>query len=386
MKQIAIFGSTGSIGENTLAVIRSLKKEFKVAALTSNSNIALLYRQIRVFKPRAVCVKNRGLAVRLRAMLGRADVEILVGETGLEELAKSRWVDRVVIAISGSSALAPLLAAIDSGKQVALANKEALVMAGPLIMRQAEKHKALIIPIDSEQSAIWQCLQGEERKSLKRVYLTASGGPLLGATSEELKRVSLKRVLKHPRWRMGKKISVDSATLMNKGLELLEAMYLFGLTAEKIKVLIHPQAIIHSMVEFSDGVLMAQLSATDMRIPIQYALSYPKRLPSAVKPLDFYAIKGFDFEKPDLKRFPCLELAYEAAREGGTAPAVLNAADEVAVEAFLNKRIKFADIPLTIERVLSGHRNKNNPGLRDILAADSWARLEAAAVINRGVN
>jgi len=386
MKQIAIFGSTGSIGENTLSVLKSLKKEFKVAALTTNSNIRLLYSQIKEFNPHAVCVGNDTLALRLRSMLGRSEVRVLAGDSGLKELAASRGIDEAVIAISGASALQPLLTAIDSGKQIALANKEALVMAGYLLMRRAEKCRALIIPVDSEQSAIWQCLQGEERKSLKRVYLTASGGPLLGASVLELKKVSLKRVLRHPRWRMGKKISVDSATLMNKGLELLEAMHLFGLPAEKIKVLIHPQAIIHSMVEFTDGVLMAQLSATDMRIPIQYALSYPKRLSSSVKPLDFYALKRFDFAEPDFNKFPCLRLAYEAAKQGGTAPAVLNAADEVAVEAFLNKRIKFLDIPLTIEKALSRHKNKNNPSLNDILAADIWGRLEAAGIINRGVN
>ncbi|MBM3255494.1 MAG: 1-deoxy-D-xylulose-5-phosphate reductoisomerase [Candidatus Omnitrophica bacterium] len=385
MKNIAIFGSTGSIGQNTLEVIRGLKNQFRVVALTANSNIELLYRQIKSFRPSVVCVKDRQLARSLRRRLGSSDLNILVGEIGLEELAGYKGIDQIVMAISGSGALKPLLSAIENCKTIALANKEALVMAGALIMQRACVKKARIIPVDSEQSAIWQCLEGEDKSRVRSIYLTASGGPFFNTPKEKLKHVSVAKVLEHPRWRMGKKISVDSATLINKGLELLEAMYLFDISAQKIKVLIHPQAIVHSMVEFVDGVVMAELSATDMRIPIQYALSYPKRLLSKLKPLDFYKLKELDFRPPDFVKFPCLRLAYQVAEEGGTAPSVLNAADEVAVAEFLKGKIAFLGIPKLIEKVLSRHRNKNNPGLSDIFLADRWAREESAAILEKGV-
>ncbi|MFH0738508.1 MAG: 1-deoxy-D-xylulose-5-phosphate reductoisomerase [Candidatus Omnitrophota bacterium] len=385
MKNIAIFGSTGSIGQSTLEVIRSLENEFRVVALTANSNIELLCRQIKSFHPSIVCVKDRQLASRLRLRLGRSDLNILVGEIGLEELASYKGIDHIVMAISGSGALKPLLSAIENGKSIALANKEALVMAGALIMKRACAKRASIIPVDSEQSAIWQCLEGEDKSRIRSIYLTASGGPFFNTRKEKLKHVCVAKVLEHPRWRMGKKISVDSATLINKGLELLEAMYLFGVEAQKIKVLIHPQAIIHSMVEFVDGVVMAQLSVTDMRIPIQYALSYPKRLLSKLKSLDFYKLKELNFEPPDFRKFPCLGLAYQVAKDGGTAPSVLNATDEVAVAEFLKGRISFLGIPKVIEKVLSRHRNKNNPELSDILLADSWAREEVASILEKRV-
>jgi 1-deoxy-D-xylulose-5-phosphate reductoisomerase len=292
-------------------------------------------------------------------------------------------IEKILMAISGSGALFPLLKAIDSGKEIALANKEALVMAGAIIMNKAAKKKIKIIPIDSEQSAIWQCLESQDKSKLKNIYITASGGPFRETKNSNLKGVSVKKVLNHPRWKMGRKISVDSANLMNKGLELLEAMFLFGLPCEKIKIVIHPQAIVHSMVEFIDGVVLAQLSATDMRIPIQYALSYPVRLANPLPGLDFYKLNELQFYAPDFNRFPCLRLAYRAACTLGTMPAVLNAANEVCVDEFLNKRIDFLFIPKIIERVIDRHRNTLKPNLGDILKADCWAREEAYKVIER---
>jgi 1-deoxy-D-xylulose-5-phosphate reductoisomerase len=382
MKNIAILGATGSIGQSALSVIRSYPDKFKVVALSVNSDIAKLSRQIREFKPSAVCVNDKTRALALSKNI-KAGVKVLSGVEGLEELVRDKRIDQVVFAISGSSCLMPLVRAIESGKDIALANKEALVMAGPIITRLARKNKVTLMPIDSEQSAIWQCLKGEEKRSVKKIYLTASGGPLRNLSRRELKNVRLEQALKHPRWKMGRKITVDSATLMNKGLELLEAIFLFGLDASHVKILVHPEALIHSMVEFIDGVLIAQLSATDMRIPIQYALSYPQRLENRLPEIDFYKLAALNFEKPDFKKFPALGLAYEASRELGTLPCVLNAANEVAVAEFLQEKLKFIDITEVSARVMRSHANKLNPGLSDIRQADSWARQEAARVIGR---
>lgn len=382
MKRIAILGSTGSIGQNALEVIKNFPDRFCVAALSTNSNIKVLHRQIKEFHPRFVCVSDPACAKALKARL-KASQKLFTGQDGLEALVQEKGIDEVLLAISGSRALQPLLKAIDSKKDIALANKEALVMAGPIIMEEAKNKKVKVIPIDSEQSAIWQCLEGEDSSKLRTIYLTASGGPLRKVSSGQMKNVSIDNVLKHPKWKMGKKITVDSASLMNKGLELLEAMFLFGLPCDKIKILIHPEAIIHSMVEFIDGVILAQLSATDMRIPIQYALSYPERLPSRVRKLDFCKLSQLHFEKPDFKRFPCLGLAYQAAKVMGSAPAVLNAANEVCVEEFLKGRIKFASLPDIIEKVLSRHRNKANPDLADIQNAAIWSKNEAYSIIER---
>ena len=381
MKNIAIFGSTGSIGKNTLSVARGLQNRFKVIGLSTNSDIKTLSEQIKEFRPLFVSVRDKEAAFKLKLRLS-SGIKIFAGDEGLVEFAKETKVNQFVFAISGSAALGPLLSAIKSGKEIALANKEALVMAGPLIMRMAKKAGVNILPVDSEQSAIWQCLEGQEREKIKSIYLTASGGPLLYESKTSLKRVSISRVLKHPRWKMGKKITVDSATLMNKGLEFLEAMFLFNVGRDKIKVLIHPEALIHSMVEFIDGVVLAQLSATDMRIPIQYALSYPKRLDSSLPKVDFYKLKTLNFSKPDLLRFPCLRLAYQAAEELGTLPAVMNAANEVAVEEFLKEKLSFVKISDVVARVMSKHKNTLAPGLNDILEADSWARQEARRFIN----
>jgi len=379
MKNIAVLGSSGSIGQSTLKVVRSLPQQFKIVALSVNSDIVKLKQQIEEFQPKLVCVRDPQAAAKLRISLGSSP-KVLGGQEGLEELVKDKNIQQVMVAIAGSAALVPLISAIKSGKEIALANKEALVMAGAMVMRLAKEHKVLIRPVDSEQSAIWQSLGGQGAVNVRQVYLTASGGPLWNLPRSKFKQVTIEKVLQHPRWKMGKKITVDSATLMNKGLELLEAMFLFNLGVEKIKVLIHPEALIHSMVEFNDGVIMAQLSVTDMRVPIQYALSYPQRLPSVLSGIDFYRLSKLHFAKPDLGKFPCLALAYQAARDLGTMPAVLNAANEASVDRFLKKKINFLTIPKIVQKVMQRHARIANPNLNQIMCADAWAREEAMAL------
>jgi 1-deoxy-D-xylulose-5-phosphate reductoisomerase len=383
MKRIAVLGSTGSIGKSTLDVIRKFPDKFRVAALSAHSNARLLAAQAREFKPELVCLTDEALAGSWKKA---PKAKLFFGFSGLDELLRDRRIDMVVVAISGSSALRPLWKAIEEKKEIATANKEALVMAGPLINRLSARKRVKIIPIDSEQSAIWQCLEHEDRAKLKRIYLTASGGPFRQHSRAQLKKITVQDALTHPRWKMGRKITVDSATLMNKGLEVLEAMCLFGVGAEKIEVVIHPESIIHSMVEFIDGVVMAQLSVTDMRIAIQYAISYPERLPTAIKGIDFVKLKSLNFARPDLDKFPCLALALEAARKGGTMPAVLNAANEISVDAFMGKKIGFNSISGIIAKVMKLHRNFAEPSLRDVLDADKWARQEAINLIERGIH
>lgn len=384
MKRIAILGSTGSIGLSTLSVLESLPGEFSVAGLSTNSNISLLEKQIRHFRPGWVCVAEEKAACKLAKRINTKEVRLYSGKRGLlEALRDKRRIDEVVVAITGSAALEPLLQAVCRTKTIALANKEALVMAGAMIIKRARVCGSRIVPVDSEQSAIWQCLEAEDSSKIKKIYLTASGGPFRNHSRGQLKKMRLQQVLKHPRWKMGKKITVDSATMMNKGLELLEAMALFGISEDKIQVLIHPEAIIHSMVEFVDGVVKAQLSVTDMRIPIQYALSYPDRLNNDLPGIDFLKLGSLNFEKPDFKRFPCLRLAYEVAGEGGTAPAVLNAANEVAVDAFLKSRIGFMSVAGIIENTLSRHRSVTEPDLDQILQADAWARRQAVSFVEK---
>jgi len=368
-----------------LNIIRAFPDKFSACALSVNDNTAELIHQIKEFLPAQVCVNDPAKAAELQRTVAPG-VKVLCGPQGLEHICKSKDVDMAVLAISGSAALGPLLAAIDNKKQIATANKEALVMAGEIIRKRAAKSGARILPIDSEQSAIWQCLEGQEISKLRRIYLTASGGPFLGFTPGRMKKITLKQALSHPRWKMGRKITVDSATLMNKGLEVLEAMALFGVGADKIKVVIHPESIIHSMVEFVDGVVMAQLSITDMRIPIQYALSYPRRLASDLPGLDLIKLGSLNFSEPDTRGFPCLKLALQAARKSGTYPCVLNAANEVAVEEFLKERIDFISIPKVVERVLTRHKGISDPGIEDILASADWARrisLEIAGKLRK---
>jgi 1-deoxy-D-xylulose-5-phosphate reductoisomerase len=382
MKNIAILGSTGSIGESALKVAREFRARFRIVGLSAGSDGDKLYKQIREFKPLFVSVCDESLARSLKRRISPR-IRIFSGSEGAVRLVREKEIDCVLMAISGSEALLPLLSAIECRKQVALANKEALVMAGELIMSAIAKSKAKILPIDSEQSAIWQCLEGNSRGSLKRIFLTASGGPFKDMPKSAFTGISLKDVLRHPRWKMGRKITVDSATMMNKGLEVIEAMHLFGVPCGKIKVLIHPEAIIHSMVEFADGAVIAQLSQTDMRIPIQYALTYPERLKNKISGLDFPKVKNLSFNDPDFKKFPSLGLAYEAARELGTLPAVMNAANEIAVDNFICGRIRFNDIPEVTGRVMRKHEIKSKPGLEVILAADSWAREQARVFAER---
>jgi len=375
--RIAILGSTGSIGLNTLKVVDQNPGRFRVVALTAYNNFELLEGQIKKYKPSHVAVGPEGLDHFKSSGIKGVKFYPVVD---CAEIASLKEVDTVVLAMSGTGALMPFLAAVRAGKTVAPANKEALVIAGDLIMKEARKHQARIIPIDSEQSAIFQCLEGQRSKPVS-VHLTASGGPLREVPSKDFKRMTPRDILRHPRWKMGPKITVDSATLMNKGFEVIEAKHLFNLGCDQIKVLVHPEAIIHSMVEFADGSLLAQLGVTDMRLPIQYALTYPDRLPTGLKDLDLAQLGSLNFEKPDLKRFPSLELAFEAGRLAGTMPAVLNAADEEVVEAFLKGKIGFLSIYKVVEKVFLRHRIVKNPSLKEILEADQWAREEAKKIM-----
>ena len=366
IKQLAVLGSTGSIGQQTLEVVRALPHRFQIAGLAAGKNIGLLAKQINEFKPRFVYYQDK----KAQARLANAEYKLL----SLEDIASHPQVDTVVIATSGKSGLSPTLAAVKAGKNVALANKESLIMAGEIITSEAKLTAAHILPVDSEHSAIWQCLKGETQPAAKLI-LTASGGPFHRYSPAELNRVTVKQALRHPSWQMGRKVTIDSATLMNKGLEVIEAHWLFDMPFENIKVLIHPQSIIHSMVEFIDGSIKAQLSCPDMRLPIQYALSYPERLPNPQLPrLDWSNIKDLSFEQPDFDTFPCLKLAIEAGKKGETYPAVLCAADEVAVELFLSQRIKFTDIARLVEETLAEHEGIAHPTLEAIMAADAWAR------------
>ena len=373
--KLAVLGSTGSIGRQTLEVVRALPHRFHIVGLGAGKNIDLLIRQINEFKPRFVyCQDNQ-------AHLASTEFELL----SLEDIASHPQVDIVVIATSGKTGLIPTLAAVKAGKKVALANKESLVMAGEIITSEAKLNAAQILPIDSEHSAIWQCLEGERQKAA-RLILTASGGPFYGYSPAQLKGVTAKQALSHPSWQMGRKVTIDSATLMNKGLEVIEAHWLFDIPVDDIKVLIHPQSIVHSMVEFVDGSIKGQLSYPDMRLPIQYALTYPKRLANPQLPrLDWSKINNLTFDPPDLDTFPCLRLAIEAGKKGGTYPTVLCAADEVAVELFLAERINFVDIANLIEKVLAQHQAINHPTVEEIMAADVWAR-EKVLLLAKGDN
>lgn len=372
-RNIAILGSTGSIGRSTLEVVRHLSERFRVTYLTANKNVDLLRQQIDDFHPRGVLVLDESIAAKLRTSVNGA-TEVLVGSEGLDEIVSRNDVDIVLSSLVGFAGLRPTLHAIRCGKDIALANKETLVVAGEIIMREVRERGVRLLPVDSEHSAILQCLRGEDVSAVSRVLLTASGGPFLHLDREHFGSITRAQALNHPTWRMGNKITIDSATLMNKGLEVIEAHWLFGIPAEKIEVVIHPQSIIHSMVEFVDGSIKAQLGIPDMKIPIQYALTYPDR-PSASYPrIDFAALKQMTFFEPDLKKFPCLTLAFQALRAGGTAPAVLNAANEMAVELFLEERLPFTAIPLVIEEALAEHTPVANFALDDLLRADADAR------------
>ena len=380
VKKVVVLGSTGSIGVNTLDVIARFPEKFKVVGLTAYNNFPLFEKQLQQFSPRYVAVGEEGIRGLKKNFSNLKFFDVM---TELSVIAAMKEVDIVVIGISGSAALDPFLSAVRAGKTVAPANKEAIVIAGSLIMQEAQRHQAKIIPVDSEQSAIFQCLAGQNRRHLKKVYLTASGGPLYRVPQSKFNTLTVEQILRHPRWKMGKKITVDSATLMNKGFEVIEAKHLFDLKLEEIEVIIHPEAIIHSMVSFKDGAILAQLGITDMRLPIQYALTYPERCETKLKDLDFFHLKQLTFEKPDTKKFPSLSLAVYTARQGGTLPSVLNAADEEAVKAFLLEKIPLPAIYKVVEKVILQHKINRNPALEDIYQADRWAREAVKSILSK---
>ncbi|SHH73528.1 1-deoxy-D-xylulose 5-phosphate reductoisomerase [Caloranaerobacter azorensis DSM 13643] len=382
MKNISILGSTGSIGTQTLEVINELDN-FKIVGLSANKNIDLLEKQALKYKPKIVAVYDESRARILRERLNIYNIKVVSGMDGLIEVATEKEADIVLTSVVGMIGLLPTLEAIKSGKIIALANKETLVTAGEIVMRKAKENNVDIIPVDSEHSAIFQSLKSGKKEEVAKIILTASGGPFRGKKLKDLEKVSVSDALKHPNWSMGRKISIDSATLMNKGLEVIEAKWLFDVDIENIEVIIHPQSIIHSMVEFIDGSVIAQLGVPDMKVPIQYALTYPKRKYSNIKKLRLTDIKELTFEEPDLNTFPCLKLAFEALKQGGTMPSVLNAANEVAVKLFLDKKIKFLDIPKLIEETMLKHKTIYNPNLDDIIESDKWARESIVSKYDR---
>jgi 1-deoxy-D-xylulose-5-phosphate reductoisomerase len=384
MKRLAILGSTGSIGTQTIDVVASRPGEFRVVALAAGRNVPHLVVQAQALRPELVAVADESDASAVAARLP-ASTRVVYGRDGLIEAARHAEADLVVCGLVGAIGIEPTYAAVDAGKDVALANKEALVAAGAFVVARARATGAQILPVDSEHNALHQCLRGEDRDEVLRLWLTASGGPFLSWSHEALAAATPDEALKHPTWVMGPKITIDSATLMNKGLEVIEARFLFDIGAERIRVVVHPGSVVHALVEFVDGSFKAQLGATDMRRPIQYALTYPRRLDSTLPPFDLVAAGPLRFEAPDTERFPCLALAYEALAQGGAAPAVLNAANEVAVAAFLARRAGFLDIPATIRAALDRHGDAPAASLEDILAADRLARKTAADLLASGV-
>ena len=365
-----------------MKVIDDHPDQFQVVGLAAGSRVEDLAAQIKTYRPKAVAIRNAAGADWLKRLIGTASCNLLTGEAGVTELAAME-ADIVIVAITGAAALAPTLAAIQKGRRIGLANKETLVMAGELVMKKAAEHRAEIIPIDSEHSAIFQCLHGQSIQEVRTILLTSSGGPLKDVPADRFGQLTKAEVMNHPRWKMGPKITVDSATMMNKGLEVIEARWLFQTPVEKIEVVIHPEAIVHSMVEFVDGSVLAQLGVTDMRIPIQYALTYPNRLASSLPPLDLVRLKHLTFEAPNLSKFPCLRFGYEAARAGGTVPSVLNAANEACVGLFLEDGLAFTQVPQLIEKVLEKHRAVSQPGLEEILEADAWAHQQVEKELGR---
>jgi 1-deoxy-D-xylulose-5-phosphate reductoisomerase len=381
IRHISILGSTGSIGRSTLDVVRGLSGRVKVVGLAASARAEELADQVLEWKPVAASLADRARLGPLEAACRRAGTELASGDEGTTRIATLPEADLVVNALVGAVGIEPTLAAIRAGKDVAIANKESLVAAGGVIVAEAEAAGISLIPIDSEHSAICQCIQGEPRSSVRRIILTASGGPFIDMSREEMANVTADRALSHPTWKMGRKVTIDSATLVNKGFEVIEARWLFGIEAGRIEVVVERKSIVHSLVEFVDGSVSALLSPPDMRLPIQYALTYPERLETPFARLDLDRVGSITFERPDLERFPCLGLAYEALRLGGTAPAVLAAADEVVVEAFLERRLSFGSIASVLRDVLALARPAEAAGLEDIRAADRWARAKAEEMI-----
>jgi 1-deoxy-D-xylulose-5-phosphate reductoisomerase len=385
VRGISILGSTGSIGCNTLRVIEALGPEqFRVVALAAGRNTTKLTDQISRFQPELVSVKDEQAAEEIKTSLQRAGVStprILLGDAGLVEVATHEKADCVVSATVGAVGFVPTLRALEAGKRVALANKETLVMAGELMTRAAQKSGAELLPVDSEHNALHQCLRGEKRSEVRRIILTASGGPFRTRDKAAIQSATVSEAMQHPTWNMGAKITIDSATLMNKGLEVIEAHWLFGYGADEISIVVHPESVVHSMIELIDGSIIAQMGITDMRHAIQYALTYPERCPSELPSLDVARLSSLHFEEPDLERFPCISLAYRALRTGGTLPAAMNAANEEAVQAFIDERISLSDVPLVIENVMDQHETVKASDLDAVLGADRDARATARASI-----
>jgi len=383
MKKISVLGSTGSIGTNTLEVISRMAAQFVVIGLAAGSNIRLLREQVRRFSPKIVSLKTRAEADRLRSDLGGLPVRVVHGPEGAEEVARFEENDVVVAAITGIEGLRPTIAAVESGVRVALANKETMVVAGAILQARAAASGSEIIPVDSEHSGIFQCLAKARKEDVRRAILTASGGPFFRTPIAEIKDKTVEETLAHPRWKMGRKVTVDSATLMNKGLELIEAHWLFRLEPSQLDILVHPQSIVHSLVEMRDGSTLAQLSVTDMRIPIQYALTYPERLDSGLQPLELGAVGSLEFFEVDEKRYPLIVLARRALEGGKSLPVALNAANEVAVEAFLRRRIKFVDISAVVGEVLARHRMSEVESLGAVFAVDRETRMQSENFLNQ---
>lgn len=385
-KNVVILGSTGSIGVNALDVVNRNRDEFNVVGLAANKNIDLMLSQIRRFKPRAVAMGDTPAAEALKRKLKtvRNAPAVWNHDDGTERLARMKESNFVLCGMVGAKGLLPLVAALKAGKTVGLANKEALIIAGQTILNLSKKHNATLIPVDSEHSAIYQCLKGHSDGEVSRLILTASGGPFYRFDGD-LDRITVDMALNHPTWKMGAKITVDSATLMNKGLEAIEAHFLFDVPMEKIGIVIHPQSIVHSLVEYDDGAMLAQLSHPDMRLPIQYAMTYPRRMKTPIKTLELSKVGQLTFAEPDFSRFPCLKLALDAGRRGGTAPTALSSSNEEAVWAFINGDITFMTIPRVVAAVLKKHKVRNNPTLDDVLDVDRWARKEARELIAKNL-
>jgi 1-deoxy-D-xylulose-5-phosphate reductoisomerase len=381
MRRIVILGSTGSIGVNTLEVAKMLGARVEVVGLSTNRDVAGLAEQVKEHRPQALAIADESVSDDPLKALGQACPSVYRGTTGLVRLAETAGADLVVNALVGASGIEPTLAAIAAGKDIAIANKECLVSAGEVIVREARRRSVDLIPVDSEHSAIHQCLRGEPATGIKRIILTASGGPFVDTPISEMADVRALEALRHPTWSMGEKVTIDSATLVNKGFEVIEAHWLFGIDADRIDVLIERKSIVHSLVEYVDGSVMALLSMPDMRLPIQYALTYPERVETGLPKLNLNNLGGIDFEEPDRERFPCLDLAFEAVRRGGTVPTVLSAADEVAVASFLEGSIGFAEIYPVLRGVVGAHEPRSSESLDEVVAADRWARLEAARLI-----
>ncbi|MBI4744920.1 MAG: 1-deoxy-D-xylulose-5-phosphate reductoisomerase [Actinobacteria bacterium] len=383
MKNIILLGSTGSIGRQVIQVVQDNPDKFKIIGLAGHSNYKLIEEQALICKPKHIAMYDESAIGKISGSLSNLEIKFYQGIEGISELVQIPKADLIVNGMVGSIGLLPTIRALEAGKTVALANKETLVAGGDLIMPLIREKKLNLLPIDSEHSAIFQCLNGENHSDIKRIIITGSGGPFRGKTKEELKLVTKEQALKHPRWKMGSKITIDSATLMNKGLEAIEAHHLFGVDYETIEVIIHPESIIHSMVEFIDGSIKAHLGFTDMRIPIQYALSYPLRLSSSLTGMDFAKVANLSFEAPDLTSFPCLGYAFEAGKKGKTYPAVLNAANETAVSSFLNGKISFLDISNIVYEILSEHKGINVSDFETIRSQEEWARNRALEMIKR---